>query len=506
MAISIQQRAYRAPCPGCGAPVEFRSAQSTHAVCGYCQSTVVREGEQLTRLGKMAELFDDHSPLRLMASGTFGKNAFTLVGRLQYKSGEGTWSEWHALRDDGSTGWLSEDNGAYVFTRPTSLSREVPAADQFRPGMKTSINGKSFSVASNDTVTLIAAQGELPRLPALGTPFAVVELRNESGEVLSIDYGPTLRGAPPDLSVGRSVQLEELKLTGLADESVRDEKGRQFNCPNCGATVTVALASSKSITCGSCNSIIDLSQGTGAQLVHAIQDEPVAPLIALGSVGLLQGVPWQVVGFQHRMGHEPGDDEHFGWSEYLLYNQKRGFNFLVDAEEGWSLVRPITGAPRLSEDRQSATYLGTTYRLKETYDAQTSYVAGEFYWQVRRGQNTSNRDYAAGKSLLSIEQSPQEITWSAGSQIDSDSVAKAFKLEDKLVLFKRADVGPFSAAPNVGVGTILLIVLGGLLLFGLLSRCSSSCDPRYENCSSSGSSYRSSGGSWGGSSSGGGHK
>ena len=39
------QRYYRAPCPGCGAPVEFRSAQSTHAVCPYCQSTVVRQGD-----------------------------------------------------------------------------------------------------------------------------------------------------------------------------------------------------------------------------------------------------------------------------------------------------------------------------------------------------------------------------------------------------------------------------------------------------------------------------
>ena len=69
MADSAPQRSYRAPCPGCGAPVEFRSAQSTHAICAYCQSMVVRSGEVLQRLGKMAELFDDHSPLRLMASG-----------------------------------------------------------------------------------------------------------------------------------------------------------------------------------------------------------------------------------------------------------------------------------------------------------------------------------------------------------------------------------------------------------------------------------------------------
>ena len=102
------QRHYSAPCPGCGAPVEFQSAQSTHAVCAYCQSTVVRSGEVLSRIGKMAELFDDHSPLQLRASGRVkldGLNAmpqaFTLIGRLQYKSDAGTWTEWVASLDDG---------------------------------------------------------------------------------------------------------------------------------------------------------------------------------------------------------------------------------------------------------------------------------------------------------------------------------------------------------------------------------------------------------------------
>ena len=93
MATAPTQRAYRAPCPGCGAPVEFKSAQSSYAVCPYCQSTVVRNGEVLSRIGKMAELFDDHSPLQLMASGRIqldGKDVpFTLIGRLQYKGDAG---------------------------------------------------------------------------------------------------------------------------------------------------------------------------------------------------------------------------------------------------------------------------------------------------------------------------------------------------------------------------------------------------------------------------------
>ena len=87
------QRAYRAPCPGCGAPVEFRSAQSAFAVCPYCQSTVVRQGETLARIGKMAELFDDFSPLQLFASGRIQDKPFTLVGQLQYSYTGRRWTE-----------------------------------------------------------------------------------------------------------------------------------------------------------------------------------------------------------------------------------------------------------------------------------------------------------------------------------------------------------------------------------------------------------------------------
>ncbi len=497
------QRTYRAPCPGCGAPVEFRSAQSTHAICAYCQSMVVRDGDTLSRIGKIAELFDDHSPLQLQTSGVWQGQAFTLVGRLQYKYGEGTWTEWHALRADGSSAYLSEDNGAYVFTTSAVVQREMPAADQFRVGATTAINGQSFAVASNQQVALIAAQGELQRLPPLGELHAMVELRSQgdagAGQVLSVDYSTQ----PPTVSMGSAVLLDDLKLTGLRDASAKEEKGRQFSCPSCGASLSVMLSSSKSMTCASCNSIIDLTQGIGGELQHATQDEPVQPLIALGSNGTLQGVAWQVVGYQHRMGHAPGDeDEHFGWDEYLLYNAKKGFTFLVDSIDGWSVVRPATGAPVVSGNGQSASYLGKTYRLKETYLAETNYVVGEFYWRVQRGQKTSNSDFVSdNKGMLSMEQSPQELTWSVGSAISSDLVAKAFGLEGKKDLLKR-DVAPFSAAPSIGIGTLIVLVLVLLLLSALLSRCSR-CDPQVENCSSS---YRSSGGSYGGYSGGGGHK
>jgi hypothetical protein len=168
------------------------------------------------------------------------------------------------------------------------------------------------------------------------------------------------------------------------------------------------------------------------------------------------------------------------------------------------MVRPTTGAPQMAATGRSATYMGTKYDLKYTYEAETTYVLGEFYWQVTRGQKTTNRDFASAKGLLSMEQSPNEITWSAGDKLSSDTVAKAFKLDDKKDVLKRDDPGPFVAKSGLGCGTIIIIAVVILILLILLSRCSS-CDPRVENCSSS-SSYRSSGGSYGGYSSGGSHK
>ncbi|MBC5782718.1 DUF4178 domain-containing protein [Ramlibacter sp. USB13] len=503
------QRSYTAPCPGCGAPVEFRSAQSAFAVCSYCRSTVARQGEVLSRIGKMAELFDNHSPLQLHARGVHEGRPFALVGRLQYRAPSGPWTEWHCLFEDGGTAWLAEDNGQYVLSFPASTQREVPQPSHFRIGATTAINGNSYQVASNEQVRLVAAEGELPRLPAEGVPFAMLELRSAGNEVLSVDYGST----PPSLARGRPVALEELRFTGLREQSEKTEQGRQFACPHCGAQVTPRFADSKAITCPACKSLIDLTQGLGGELRHAEQDEPVEPLIPLGTVGKFKGREWQVVGYQHRLGTEPDDpDEHFGWDEYLLYNRTQGFSFLLDTSDGWSFVKTLTGAPQLSSDLTAATWLGTRYQQQYAYDAQVTFVEGEFYWPVERGQRTFNRDYAAGGKQLSLEETPRERTWSAGTRVDSDEVARAFGLWNRKDLLARGggDAGPVTAAKGglgCGCGTLFLILLVLAFLVVVLRACDEDCyrnpDGTLTCRTSSGSSYRSSGGSWSG---GGSHK
>ncbi len=471
----------------------------------------MRDGDALKRIGKMSEVFDDYSPLQILSQGKFNSVGFTVIGRLQYKYREGSWSEWLCALDDGSSASLSEDNGSFVWSKPANTQRTLPKPQQWVLGNTTAINGRAYSVASIQEVALMSAQGELPKLPPIGTSFTVVELRSAQGEVINIDYSTE----PPSLSSGTAVILENLQLTGLRDltnavgQGGKEVNGRHFNCPHCGSAVSVKLESSKSITCGSCNSLIDLSQGIGGELKAAVQDEPVQPLIPLGTVGTLQGKSWQAVGFQHRMGQEVGDeDESFGWSEYLLYNSKAGFQFLVDASDGWSLVKPTSGAPEAQTSRQ-VKYQGSTFTQQYAYKAETNYVAGEFYWAVARGQTTYNEDYASGKLVLSREQSAgssgQEVTWSIGSKLEASTVVSAFKLKGQEAKFDRSDVSPLSASASSSLGPmgwiVVLVVI--FIVFSMMSRCSRNCDPQRENCSSS---ARSSGGSYGGYSSGGGHK
>ena len=525
------QRAWRAACPQCGAPVEFASAASAYAVCSFCRSTVVREGEALRRIGQSAELFDDHSPLQLGASGRHQGAAFTLVGRLQYRYAEGTWNEWHALFDSGAGGpkpaWLSEDNGRYVMAFDAPLTRAAPSAESLRAGNAIVVEGQRWTVASVTVAKLIAAQGELMVAPNLERGFVVADLRNTSGEVGTLDYSDA---AQPRWALGRSVALDELAMAGLASGAEKTLKGRAAQCPSCGSALTVQLSTTQSIVCHQCHAVVDLSGGVGGDLQHYAQQNGEEPQIPLGTTGTLtlgaaKPLPWQVVGYVERC-EVPGssEDEQVFWREYLLYHRSEGFAFLVDADDGWSWTVPITGVPE--QAGEAVKYRGVLYRKLYDYTGMVTYVLGEFYWKLEREQRTFNTDYRGTGQFASRqlnrertgEGSTQEIVWSAGEALSSDAVLKAFRLAPEKSAALRRDVTPISG--NF-VGLLAKVFFWGFLIVVLLIlfRCDSggeNCDSlrstygeasaEYRNCLANQRSARTSGGSYGGYSSGGGHK
>ena len=519
------QRAWRAACPNCGAPVEFASSASPIAVCSFCRSTLARDGQSLRRIGQSAELFDDHSPLQLGVDGRWQGAAFTLVGRLQMQYAEGRWNEWHALFDSGKSAWLSEDNGRYVMAFDAATPPNLPRLDDLRPGLAFTIDGRSWQVASVTMARTAAAQGELPFAPKLDGEYNIVDLRNAQDEVATLDLADPAR---PHWSVGRGAALEDLALTGLLEASEKTLTARGLTCPSCGTALEIKLATTQAIVCHQCQAVVDVSQGVGGDLAHYAQDTPRAgggePQLPLGATASLAlggpPKPWQVVGYAERCEiAEEADDESVFWREYLLYNRNEGFAFLVDSEDGWSWAVPLTGAPQTSGD--TAQWRGDSYRKLYAYSGQITYVLGEFYWKLERGQRTANIDYAAGAKRLNREQAGTEVTWSAGQTMDATVIAAAFKLPGAAgaALAREASPISFDRSSSSVARTLIIAVVVIIVIVVMLKDCSrSNCDElratfgeasnEYRQCQRSGSSgARTSGGSFGGGfGGGGGHK
>ena len=525
-------------------------------MCGFCRSTLVREGEALRRIGVSAELFDDHSPLQLGVRGTRQGLAFTLVGRLQYgyrsdprasampspppegaagptgRAGSdlgGTWNEWHVLFDNGRSAWLSEDNGAYVLAFDAPLPGDAPALGGLAAGQRVLADGRAWDVASVTRAHLIAAQGELPGAPHLQGEFTVVDLRNGAGEVATLDDS----AAPAvNWSVGRSVALGELALSGLKEVSEKTLGARGVACPSCGAALEVRLSTTQSIACPQCAAVVDLSAGVGGELRHYAQNnagergaEPQIPLGSLSKPGSLNlggaADAWQVVGYQERCDiPDSSEDETTFWREYLLYHRTQGFAFLVDSNEGWSWVRPLTGAPTVRGER--ATWQGVTYQQRWSYAARTTWVQGEFYWRVQRDERVLVADFegqgANSAKRLSREQSGNEVTWSAGETIGAAEVADAFGIAPGARAALQRDAAPLAGRRSGARNALLVFAVMVMLMIGLSQCGGDECDDvrrtfgaasnEYQQCQRSvGSGTRArGGGSFGGWSSGGGHK
>ena len=495
------------------------------AVCSFCRSTLVREGEALRRIGQSAELFDDHSPLQLGVAGRWQGAAFTLVGRLQLRYAEGSWNEWHALFDGGKSAWLSEDNGRYVMAFDAPAPAALPRLGDLRPGLAFTIDGRSWQVASVTRARIAAAQGELPFAPKLDVEYSIVDLRNAQDEVATLDFADPAR---PQWSVGRGAALAALALTGLREASEKTLGARGVACPSCGAALEVKLATTQAIVCHQCQAVVDVSQGVGGHLAHYAQDAPQLgggePLLPLGATASLAlggpPKPWQVVGYAERCEiAEEADDESVFWREYLLYNRNEGFAFLVDSEDGWSGSVPITGAPQLSSD--TARWRGDSYRKLYAYNGQITYVLGEFYWKLERGQRTANIDYASGTRRLNREQAGDEVTWSAGQTMDAAVIAAAFKLPGTAgaALAREASPISFDSSGSSISKNLIIAVIVIIIVVVMIKDCSSNnCDElratfgetsnEYRQCQRSGSSgARTGGGSYGGGfGGGGGHK
>lgn len=221
---------------------------------------------------------------------------------------------------------------------------------------------------------------------------------------------------------------------------------RSITCPGCGGAVTIrSFGKAVNVVCGSCHSVLD-AQNPQVKILQTFKDAiRQNPLIPLGTRGKIRGVLFEIIGFQHRQ--IEADGEVFGWSEYLLFNPYQGFRYLTEFDGHWNFIAPLRSLPQaqLPGVESDRFYLGERYKHFQTADAKTTFVLGEFPWQVRVGETAECTDYVCPPRMLSAEVSAdKEITWSMGEYMAGAEVWKCFALKDQ----PPAPIGVYENQPS----------------------------------------------------------
>jgi ribosomal protein S27E len=435
-------------CPSCGAAVRFQSAASALAVCGYCRATLARDGEALKNLGRMAELLPDDSPVQLGTQGRWGGVAFAVVGRLQLRYDAGFWNEWHILFDDGKFGWMSESGGQWTVTLPHPSRPEFPPFEAIRPGARVQIAGKVFEVSNKEEAVCLSGEGELPFVVGAGYIAPVIDLRGPDTAFASIDYSSD----PATCYVGEAVERAALKLSNTRDRArealitAPTHKAEAISCPSCGVPWALHDQSVLTVACRSCGALSDIDGKVAKVRDVARQGARAAPALPLGSKGKFEAVEWEAIGFMRKsVPSEVGT-----WDEYLLYDGKGGFAWLVSERGHWNFVRQINKLPvqNAAGDRPSYTLGSDRYTHFADYRAEVIAVLGEFTWRVRVGEKVDVRDFIAPPNVLSCEQSDNEWTWSQGYYLSPDEVSAAFGLKRPLI--RASGVNACQLNPHAG--------------------------------------------------------
>lgn len=423
---------FSANCPSCGAPVVFKSSASFHGVCEFCRSTLVRHGGDLENLGRMADLLEDASPLRLGSEGRYRGVHFAVVGRIQLRYEAGVWNEWYLLFDDQRGGWLSDAGGEYLISFLTPPGAALPEFAALMPNDELKLAGRDFIVTNREEAMCIAGEGELPFAFGAGYPAQLVDLRASDGAeagFASIDYSET----PPLVFIGESLPFASFHFANLRDERGAGKPAgmvKALQCPVCGGAIAIHDKAVQSVACPSCLNILDAANDSLSILQKAAAATRIEPLIPLGSVGTFLGKDWTIIGFQQRVITAEGKD--YPWQEYLLHHPEQGFRWLVESDGHWNWVSTLSKLPRYQVGFPSAILDGEEFRRFSAGSAVTRYVIGEFNWKIKVGETWETIDFVAPPQMLSRESSHKETTWSLGEYLPGEEVAAAFKLKAQL--------------------------------------------------------------------------
>lgn len=199
-----------ANCPNCGAQIKFRWSSAVETVCEFCRSILVRRDVDLEKVGVVADLPPDASPIQIATEGIYRNKAFVVVGRILYEYEQGGWNEWHLIFNDGTSGWLSDAQAEYAVSFLTPMPG-LPPPDRIACGQIFRWNGVQYEVTTLTKALYRGVEGELPFEYWDKEQVLFADLRSREARFATIDY------SDPEslLFLGEAVEFDDLHLKNL---------------------------------------------------------------------------------------------------------------------------------------------------------------------------------------------------------------------------------------------------------------------------------------------------
>jgi hypothetical protein len=140
----------------------------------------------LEKIGQVAELQDDLTPIQLGTTGMYKGQKFEVVGRMKVGYEEGFWNEWFTYFSAEKVGWLAEAQGFYAVCFPFLDS--VPLIGTLHPGKAVDFGKYGiYEVEDIRKVKCLYSEGELPFNALQGRKSQSVDLTGFEDEMATIE-------------------------------------------------------------------------------------------------------------------------------------------------------------------------------------------------------------------------------------------------------------------------------------------------------------------------------
>lgn len=248
-----------------------------------------------------------------------------------------------------------------------------------------------------------------------------------------------------------------------------EAKTGAVQCPACGAPITLrGFGGIEQVTCSYCGTTLEPEPDGALEIIQQAARQRRPSMLPLYARGEFEGATWEIIGITWR--EVVAEGMTFPWQEFLLFNPYLGYRWLIySMSDGvWSIGGPLPGAAKLEPGMwPKVHWAGEAYKHYTGGAARTTYVEGEFPWQVLVGDVAQTNDYVCPPKQISIEvqqtQRGTDVNFTLMQPLPAREVWAAFKLPGE----PPPETGIHPAAPNPVAANTRFFVLSAALLFVL---------------------------------------